>query len=54
MTSSAPEVTKAPEPVKLEEAVRAIQNLDYGEVAVVVHAGKVLEVRITRRKRFAA
>ncbi len=44
----------APEEEKLREALTAIQKMDFGEVAVTVHHGKVVEVKVTRRRRYSA
>jgi hypothetical protein len=48
------ELPSAPEEEKLREALAAIQKLDFGEVNVTVHQSKVVEVKITRRKRYSA
>ena len=35
------------------EILRAIRELQFGTVEVIVHEGKVMEVRQTKRSRFA-
>lgn len=39
-------------PAALEAVARAIKELQFGVVEVVVHQGKVREIRQTRRTRF--
>jgi len=43
---------KPAEESKQLEIAEAIKSLDYGEVTVIVNAGKVLEVRTTTKRRY--
>ncbi len=36
----------------LEEIIKAIQQIKYGEVMITIHDGKVVEIEQKRKKRF--
>ncbi|WP_206239803.1 YezD family protein [Novosphingobium terrae] len=37
----------------LTEVRNALQRLDYGHIALTIHAGKVVQIDVTEKKRFA-
>ncbi|WP_068081054.1 YezD family protein [Novosphingobium rosa] len=36
----------------LAEVRGALQRLDYGHIAITIHAGKVVQIDVTEKKRF--